>query len=294
MDQAERLRSRLKEQDSLKSAKTIAVVSGKGGVGKSNFSLNFSISLAKKGHRVLLFDLDIGMGNIEILLGSSSPLSFADYLTGNASLFDLIVPSETGIDYISGGTGFSRIISMDSASASRFVGDLGKVLDGYDFAIFDMGAGMSEQYLAIILAVNEIIAITAPEPTAMMDAYAAIKYIHHSNSEMLFHLVVNRVRSQREGEETLGRIEQVLLRFLGKQPVKLGMLPDDPLVPQAVKRQVPFSVLYPKAPASRALKLMVSRYETSSNNYEDRKETGGFASRLKRFLFEREGSAWTK
>lgn len=286
-DQAEKLRNRLKNNIPDREAKTLAVVSGKGGVGKSNFSLNFSISLAKKGLKVLLFDLDIGMGNIEILMGKSSPYSIADFLSGEASLEEIIFRGPEGIEYISGGTGLSQLIKMDKASVEYFTSSLGEVLKKYDYLIFDMGAGLNEETLSILLSVNEIFVITTTEPTALMDAYATMKYIHFADSILPFYVVVNRAGSVKEGDETLSRLDEVLSRFLGRSPIKLGMLPDDRSVHEAVKRQIPFTLFNEKSQASKGMASITEKYMNKTGYSDEKRDNRSFTTRLKQFLFER-------
>ena len=286
-DQAENLRNRLKQNIPKKEAKTLAVVSGKGGVGKSNFSLNFSISLARKGYRVLLFDLDIGMGNIEILMGRTSPYSIADFISGKSSLEEIIFRGPEGIEYISGGTGLSQLIRMDKETAEYFTSSLGEVLKKYDYIIFDMGAGMSEETLSILLSVNEIFVITTTEPTALMDAYATMKYIHMADSTLPFFLVVNRAGSVQEGNETLSRLDDVLGKFLGRSPIRLGILPDDKSVREAVKRQIPFVMFNERSQVSKGMAVIVEKYMNKITYGAEKRDNRSFTSRLKQFLFER-------
>ncbi|RSD28006.1 MinD/ParA family protein [Mesobacillus subterraneus] len=286
-DQAEKLRNRLKTNLPSREAKTLAVVSGKGGVGKSNFSLNFSISLAKKGHKVLLFDLDIGMGNIEILMGKHSSLSIADFLSGKASMEEVIFQGPHGVEYIAGGSGLSQLIRMDQDSVDYFTSSLRDVLTKYDYLIFDMGAGLNEETLAILLSVNEIFVITTTEPTSMMDAYATMKYIHLADSELPFYLVVNRASSQKEGNDTLMRIEEVLRKFLGRTPIKLGFLPDDKAVQEAVKRQVPFIMFNERSQVSKALSEILEKYINKMSYNAEKRNNRSFTARLKQLLFER-------
>src|SRR5436305_348856 len=173
-DQAESLRLRLQRRHGLKpKTKAIAVVSGKGGVGKSNFSLNFSISLSKRGLNVLLFDMDVGMGNLDILMGKSSERTIVDYLTGTSRLADIITEGPEGVKFIGGGTGLGQLVNQDRLGALS--DDLDTFLEEYDYLIFDMGAGINQESLKFLLSVHEIIVITTPEPTALMDAYAMMK-----------------------------------------------------------------------------------------------------------------------
>lgn len=286
-DQAEKLRNRLKMNIPSHEAKTLAVVSGKGGVGKSNFSLNFSISLARKGFKVLLFDLDIGMGNIEILMGRNSALSIADFLSGKSSIEEVIFRGPEGIEYISGGTGLSQLIKMDRGSVEYFTASLSEVLRKYDYLIFDMGAGLNEETLSILLSVNEIFVITTTEPTSLMDAYATMKYIHMADSGLPFYLVVNRAGSTKEGNETLSRLEDVLGKFLGRSPIKLGMLPDDKSVHEAVKRQIPFVLFNERSQASKGMSAIAEKYMNKMSYNAEKRDNRGFTARLKQFLFER-------
>ena len=141
-DQAEHLRAIVKNQMLNIQPKTIAVVSGKGGVGKSNFSLNFAISLSKKGHSVLVFDLDIGMGNIDILMGLSSKYSIADFFSNEVPLKDIITVIPEGIHYISGGTGLSKLTKISQESFDLFTQQFSLLLNNYEYIIFDMAAGI--------------------------------------------------------------------------------------------------------------------------------------------------------
>ncbi|MBS8263479.1 MinD/ParA family protein [Mesobacillus boroniphilus] len=286
-DQAEKLRNRLKMNTPANEAKTLAVVSGKGGVGKSNFSLNFSISLAKKGFKVLLFDLDIGMGNIEILMGKHSSLSIADFLSGKSSMEEVIFQGPHGVEYISGGTGLSQLVRMDRNSVEYFTSSLSEVLRKYDYLIFDMGAGLNEETLSILLSVNEIFVITTTEPTSLMDAYATMKYIHLADSELPFYLVVNRAGSVKEGNDTMARLEDVLVKFLGRTPTKLGMLPDDKTVQEAVKRQIPFTMFNERSQASKGMAAIIEKYINKESYNAEKRDNRSFTARLKQFLFER-------
>jgi len=286
-DQAERLREKLRKQQSSMATKTIAVISGKGGVGKSNVSLNFAIMLQKKGHKVLLFDMDIGMGNIDILMGASSMYSIADFFTSGVLLKSMITEVPGGIHYISGGTGLSQFTKMTEESLQDFFDQFASLMSDYDYVIFDMGAGMSESSLRFILAVDEIIVITTCEPTSITDAYAAMKFITLSNKTLPFYIIVNRAQSEREGVDTYHRISKVLNHFLEKSSILLGIIPEDPIIPQAVKKQTPFIQLNEKAPASKALVSMAEKYCQQEFELPIHFKKPNLVVRLKQFLFER-------
>ncbi|MFO1445926.1 MinD/ParA family protein [Bacillus sp. Bva_UNVM-123] len=291
-DQAEDLRLKLSmtkkaSEKPIGSPKTVAVVSGKGGVGKSNISLSFSLSLIRKGYKVLLFDMDLGMGNLDILMGKSSEYSIVDFFDGKTSLRETIMMGPTGLKYIAGGSGLNHLVGLDDQLVEKFTNELYGLFKEYDYVIFDMGAGVTEGTLKFILAVQEIIVITTPEPTSLTDAYGMMKHIHLMDDTIPFYIVVNRIQSPKEGQQTYSRISKVMKNFLGRDSVHLGAVPDDRIIQQAVRKQIPFVLFNEKAPASKAIADITERYEQRQFN-EKQTETGfRFISKLKQFLFER-------
>lgn len=288
-DQAESLRQRLQRMKDRTEAKVIAVVSGKGGVGKSNFSLNFAINLARKGQKVLIFDMDIGMGNIDILMGLTSRGSFVDIFKPDVSIQDIIKEGPEGVDFISGGSGLATLFKLDSEKLSYFLSQLGKLALDYDYILFDMGAGITEDSLQFLLSVHEIFVVTTPEPTAITDAYSMMKYICTKEQNAEFYLIVNRAHSDEEGTSTLKRLSEVMRQFLKKEIVQLGYLPDDRNVNKAVSRQTPFSVFDPKSKISIAMKELTDRY-TEGNSIETGKakpKSFSFISKLRHYFQER-------
>ena len=286
-DQAETLRMMVKQSNEEARTKAIAVISGKGGVGKSNFSLNFSLMLSRRGFNVLLFDMDIGMGNIDILLGQSSNITIVDMFNKGLSLRDLIRKGPDNLSFIAGGTGLTKIFEMDIEKVQYFVEQIQKISLEYDYIIFDMGAGISEDRLQFLMSVHEIIVITTPEPTAITDAYAAIKYIHLQDKNIPFYLVVNRAGTEKEGSDTLARLTKVIKQFLGREITKLGMLPEDRTVSKAVVKQTPFLLLDPSTKISRAMRDMVERYIANSFETEKPSTSFSFIAKLRQFFLER-------
>ncbi|RYI32116.1 MinD/ParA family protein [Bacillus infantis] len=285
-DQAEQLRRKLRNGEDKASAKTIAVISGKGGVGKSNFSLNFSLSLQEKGHDVLLLDLDIGMGNIDVLLGLASPYSAADYFAGNASLEKIISVGPHGLHYIAGGTGLSQLAEISAPVLDQFFLDFSELFSKYEYIILDMGAGISSQSLHFILSVNELIAVTTPEPTSLTDAYAALKFIHLRDNKMPISIVVNKAETEKEAASAFNRISQVMESFLGKRVTRLGAVPDDRSVQQAVRKQTPY-LLYKRSSAASRATLDIADYFLQLNGKQQADGKVPFMSRLKQLLFEK-------
>ncbi|GMB08441.1 flagellar biosynthesis protein FlhG [Thermolongibacillus altinsuensis] len=286
-DQAESLRLRLKKLQEKTETKAIAVISGKGGVGKSNFSLNFALTLSKQGRNVLLFDMDIGMGNIDILLGQSSSYSIIDMFRTNVTIHDIIKKGPENLSFIAGGTGLTEIFNMDKEKVQYFIEQLQLVSQSYDYIIFDMGAGISEDRLQLLMAVDEIFIITTPEPTAITDAYATMKYIHLLEKNIPFYLLVNRTHSEKEGNETLSRLKNAAKKFLGKDVKILGVLPEDRAVSTAVIRQIPFVLFDPTAKASKAMLQVVERYITNQVDAEWKERSFNFFTKLRQYFLER-------
>lgn len=288
-DQAESLREKLLANESSLSVKTLAVISGKGGVGKSNFALNFAIELQNKGNSVLIFDMDIGMGNIDILTGLSPKYSIADFFAEDpVPLRSMITELPGGIQLIAGGTGLSRLPKINKESFHSFTIEFTKLLREYQYIIFDMSAGLNETSLQFILSVDEVVVLTTPEPTSITDAYSVIKYITAENKEVPFYLVVNRARNEWEGMETYKRISSVLGQFLQKEVALLGIIPDDENIVNAVKRQIPFIQFNAKAPSSRALVELTERFCHREFLQPYDKVKMNFLARLKSFLFQRQ------
>jgi flagellar biosynthesis protein FlhG len=284
IDQATALRNKLgsmnNEQDQ---PKTIAVISGKGGVGKSNFSLNFSIALSQFGKKALLFDMDIGMGNIDILMGITAHHTIVDLFEKNLSITDLLIKGPDGIDYIAGGNGLPSLFKLDESKSQYLIDQLQSVLHDYDYIIFDMGAGMSEESVKFLMAMDEIFVITTPEPTSITDAYSVIKYICLFDQSIPMYLIVNRADNESEGMQTLKRLKQAVLQFLIKEIKLLGVLLDDRTVQKAVSHQEPFLLYAPKAVISKNLLDICKSYLGSEKNQEKNQHTS-FISKLQRFF----------
>jgi flagellar biosynthesis protein FlhG len=288
-DQAENLREKLNNKYR-KSAKTLAVVSGKGGVGKSNISINFAMTLAKTGKRVLLFDFDIGMGNIHVLLGSDASKTISDFLYHDISLHEIIYSGPQNVSYISAGNGFSDIIEISEHMVSRLIEGLEELQHLFDFIIFDMGAGATVSNLQILLSVDDIIVVTTPEPTSITDAYSIMKYICMKEASNHFYLICNRAEKEKEGVYTLERLQLTVNKFLNKDIHILGVLPEDNHVRKAVKLQVPFYQAFPAANISMKIEKVVQEYLGADEVLEIKSiQSNRFIRKFRNFFFERQG-----
>ncbi len=287
-DQAAVLREKVlkKHQNSLRNCKTIAVLSGKGGVGKSNLSLNLSLALTKKKQRVLLFDMDIGMGNIDILIGQTASYTMVDLLEKKLSTQQIIKKGPQDLAYVAGGTGVSSVFEWSPSDLAHLIQELSSLTNQYDYMIFDMGAGMSESVLKFLKAVDEMIVVTTPEPTSITDAYAAIKLAASYSVSAPVRLIINKTLSDKEGNETYERFNRAVQQFLNISISLLGIVPNDQAVQKAVNRQMPFLLQNPASKASISLIEMVNMLIPQDNRTTAKTE-GMFIRRLKRFFLER-------
>ncbi|MDL4840081.1 MinD/ParA family protein [Aquibacillus rhizosphaerae] len=285
-DQAANLRRKIEQLKGNKQAKTIAIISGKGGVGKSNFALNFSIGLSDQEKKVLIFDLDIGMGNIDILSGLSPRQSIVNMFAHNLSIHDIIETGPNAVSYIAAGSGLSEIFTMDEQKFNFFLNQLDELMTSYDYIIFDMGAGVSNGSIYFMLAADECIVVTTTEPTSLTDAYAIIKHVTSQNYQLPMFLVVNRAHSSKSGQETINRLQQVVRRFLERELMPIGIIPEDKTVFKAVSSQTPFMLYDPDARVSLVMKQIVKQYVSEKINIE-KKTPFSFIKRLKQIITER-------
>jgi len=287
-DQAAVLREKVlkKHQNSLRNCKTLAVLSGKGGVGKSNLSLNLSLALTKQKQRVLLFDMDIGMGNIDILIGQTASYTMVDLLEKKLSIQQIIKKGPQDLAYVAGGTGISSVFEWSPSDLAHLIQELNSLTNQYDYMIFDMGAGMSESVLKFLKAVDEMIVVTTPEPTSITDAYAAIKLAASYSVSAPVRLIINKTLSDKEGNETYERFNRAVQQFLNISISLLGIVPNDQAVQKAVNRQIPFLLQNPASKASISLIEMVNILIPQDNRVTAKNE-GMFIRRLKRFFLER-------
>ncbi|KRE83170.1 cobyrinic acid a,c-diamide synthase [Paenibacillus sp. Soil766] len=261
-DQAEGLRNLVQTQGDkgTRTTRIITVTSGKGGVGKSNFTLNFALSLQSLGYKVLVFDADIGLANIDVLMGVSSTYSLYHLLKKDKTIWEIIQKGTNDLEFIAGGSGFNDLLRLTEEELDYFAEQVMQ-LNGYvDFIIFDTGAGLSKETLKFILAAEEAIVVTTPEPTSITDAYAIIKMVNSMGHDVSFKLVINRVTDAREGKQTADKISLVAKQFLNITIPTLGFVDDDPVVSKAVKRQIPFSIAFPYSTATKSIKTLTDNY----------------------------------
>ncbi|MBZ4672643.1 MAG: Cobyrinic acid ac-diamide synthase [Deferribacteraceae bacterium] len=244
-DQAQQLRKIAWERK--KKAKYITVSSGKGGVGKTNFSVNFAYLLAKNGKKVLLFDADLGLANVDILLNLSPKNTIIDYFEKNLSPKELITTSNYGFDVIPASSGFSKLASISEEDFEKLIEIFVYIDEKYEYIIFDAGAGISENVMKFVAISDYNIILTQAEPTAITDAYALIKVANKDYGIKEINLVINRITDEKGAKALFDNLQKIIDKFLKIDINFLGYLREDTNIIKSVKKQQPLATLNPNS-----------------------------------------------
>ena len=290
-DQAEKLREIMRQRTSAavnsevpeaRSRKTriITITSGKGGVGKTNVSVNLALAYARTGKKVVVMDADLGLANVNIMLNMVPKYNLYDMIRKGKSMKDIILETDYGIYIVAGALGISQIANLSDDDRKNFIEEL-NTLSFADIVIIDTSAGVSHNVLDFIAAADDAVIITTPEPTAITDAYGIIKIIatEYENLDMELKLVVNRAKNSAEAKKVADRMTNIAGQFLNLKVDYLGFIYDDPVVSQAVIRQKPFMVIDPRCKASICVQHIVGKMEKG-----ELREKGGISSMFKGFF----------
>jgi flagellar biosynthesis protein FlhG len=241
-------------QNSRTTLRGLAVASGKGGVGKTNTVANMAFALTRMGKRTLVFDADMGLGNIHILLGLAPGRNLQHVIAGECSMEEILVKGPGGIDVLPAGSGNRKYNDLTGEEMLTLKTELEAIEKNYDFILFDIGAGISTNVMYFCSAANDIAILTSTEPTAFADAYAIMKVLSREYDKRDFKLIVNSVKSRSEGLSVFNRLSQVSDRFgLNIRIEFLGHIFLDPSVQAAVREQRLFAERYPNSPASKCI-----------------------------------------
>jgi flagellar biosynthesis protein FlhG len=235
-----------------KHARVTAVASGKGGVGKTNVSVNLAVALGREGRKVLLVDCDMGLANAGILLGLNSAWTLADLLARHCELADLVQPGPDGICFVPGHSGTGIGSALPEAQRRRLLADLKAQAEAFDHIILDTGSGIDPDKLALIAAADEALVVLAPEPTSFMDAYALVKALAVGHAVGAITIVTNLVENDEAGVELFDHFRTVISRFLDVTLSHAGSVPEDPYVREAVFRKRSCVEAFPRSRAGRA------------------------------------------
>ena len=264
MDQAEQLRNVIKvhNQNNMNTARVVAVTSGKGGVGKSNVSVNLAACLRKAGKRVIIFDADFGLANIEIMFGAMPKYNLSDVIFHGKSIQEIITQGPMEIGFISGGSGIVSLNSLQPEQIKYLVKSINELNNLADYIIIDTGAGISEQVLEFVMTSPEIILVTTPEPTSLTDSYSLLKTLFKKKefnpNDTVIHVVANKVHSTEDARAVYEKLNSVIAQFLHGNLNYLGMIPQDLAVEHAVRQQKVVSISEPNSKAAKAFEILAS------------------------------------
>lgn len=260
--------------------RAIAITSGKGGVGKTNLAVNLAIVLSRMGHRTMILDGDLGLANVDVLLGIRPHHNLRHVVDGTKSVDQIIVEGPENVKILPGGSGLYEMANLDEHHA-RALQESAAELNGLaDILLVDTAAGISANVINLVLAADEILVVASPEPTSIADAYGLIKAITGKSHQPCFKLVLNMVAGPTEAKEAAQRIILAANRFLDVEVEDCGMILSDPNVPKAVRAQVPFLLAYPKTPASVGVLALGRRLLSYRDATEERRGLDSFFHRL--------------
>lgn len=263
MDQAEHLRRMMQQEEPKSDVRVITVTSGKGGVGKSSISINLAIQLSQMGKKVVVFDADFGLANIEVMLGIRPQYNMADLMFRGMELNSIITKGPGNVSFISGGSGVQELAKMSREQVMYLIKKLGELDQYADVIIVDTGAGISDSVLEFVVASEEVLLVATPEPTSITDAYALLKALNRKTgfekTETRIRMIANRVRSEAEGQNLYEKMNVVVDRFLNIPLDYMGVVPLDDQMSRAVMRQVPISASHPNAPSAKAFQNITKK-----------------------------------
>ena len=281
VDQAHRLRQLAQQWQQRQSRRIIAITSGKGGVGKTNIATNLALALHGNGYTVTLLDADLGLANVDVLLGISPPYTLHQFVSGQCSLADVVYPAY-GINIIAGGSGLEELAALPENRLLHLFHDAARIES--DFFIIDTGAGISTKVTSLALAAQEVILVTTPEPTSLTDTYALIKVLIRKNKNLSLYLIINRA-SSKETLQITTNFCRVVQDFLSVSMNYLGYIPEDRSVRKAVSCQRPLLLAYPSAPAAERLRTIAIALSDDAQPKAGGIGWSGFLGRL-RALFQ--------
>lgn len=239
--------------------KVIAVTGGKGGVGKTNVSLNMAISMGEQGKRVLLLDADLGLANCDVMLGLRVEKNLSHVLSGECELQDVLVKGPAGIHIVPATSGSQSMVELSPSEHAGLIRAFSELDSEFDVLIVDTAAGISDMVLSFSRAAQDVLVVVCDEPTSITDAYALIKILSREHDVYKFKIVANMVRSMREGQDLFAKLTKVTDRFLDVALELVATVPFDENMRKATRRQKTMVELFPDSPASIAFRTLAHK-----------------------------------
>ena len=264
MDQAEKLRNvvKVKNQVNKPNARVITITSGKGGVGKSNVAVNLAVQMQNMGKKVLVFDADFGLANVEVMFGAIPKYNLSDVIYHGKGMQEIISEGPLGIGFISGGTGVAGLNELTQSQILYLTKSLAELDEIADVIIIDTGAGISNHVLEFVMASQEVILVTTPEPSSLTDSYSLLKTLYKNprfnRENTKISVLANRVNSTEEGQNVYDKLNSVVTQFLKGDIQFAGVIPQDSALEKAVRQQKTVSLNAPSSKSARAFEVMAS------------------------------------
>ena len=254
--------SSLRKMNQSKLIKVMAVTGGKGGVGKTNVSLNLAISLAKQGRRVLVLDADLGLANCDVLLGLRVDKNLSHVLRGECTLDDILVTGPHGVKIAPATSGSQSMAELGTTEHAGLIRAFSELRTEIDTLIVDTAAGISDMVMSFSRAAQDVLVVVCDEPTSLTDAYALIKILNREHGVFKFKIIANMVRSEREGKELFSKLSKVTGRFLDVALELVGVIPFDENIRKSVRKQAAIVDAYPSSPAALAITNLAQKSMT--------------------------------
>ena len=252
----------IKRMTNVRPVKVISVTGGKGGVGKTSVTVNLAVALAEQGHSVMLMDADLGLANIDVMLGLKPHKNLSHVLSGEAEITDILVEGPGGIQIVPASSGTQAMSQLSPAEHAGLIQAFSQIGQQIDYLIIDTAAGISDTVVSFTQASQDILFVVCDEPTSLTDAYALMKVLNKDYRLNRFRVLANQVRSPAEGREVFQRLARVCERFLDVTLDYVGSVPFDEHLRKAIKKQRAVMELFPRSPASMALRQLAKKVET--------------------------------
>jgi len=255
MDQAQGIRQMKSQQP----VRVIAVTSGKGGVGKSNVTVNLAVTLAQGGESVMVMDADMGLANIDVLLGLSPGLNMSHVVNGECSLEETIIEGPAGIKIVPASSGVASMSDLTPAQNAGVIRSFSELTLPVDTLLIDTAAGISDSVVSYIRAAREVIVVVCDEPASITDAYAMVKVMNRDYGVERFHVLANQAQSVQQGRELFNKLARVSQKFLDVTLDYLGSVPYDDCLKKAVQKQKSVVEAFPRSPSALAFKQLAKK-----------------------------------
>jgi flagellar biosynthesis protein FlhG len=272
-----------KDEKITKKARVITITSGKGGVGKTNITINLALTLSKMGLKVVILDADFGLANIDVLFGIIPKYTLLDLIHEEKTIFEVLTDGPDNIKFLSGGSGVEELIRLDRKKLRKFVNSIELLDKLFDVILIDTGAGLSQNVMNFIMAADEVLLVTTPEPTSITDAYALVKMVSRRDRKKPINIIVNKAENSKEAMEIANKLCMVSDKFLSLKLIKIGYILFDENVTKSVKMQKPFVIYNPKCQASKNITEIAEKLFVDKST-EESLGARGFVSRLLSFF----------